>query len=280
LSARGSGVDGDSGEMPGRHALGVAIFDRVLCGVDGTPAGDAAAAIAARVVSPTGTLELVAVAETHFAVQAGWGTPAVLEAIEHEAEDALKHSRAAVEPTHQPETALLEGAPADALLHEIERRAASLAVVGTKGHSRAVGIALGSVATFLLHEAPCSVLVVREGVNASTWPRSIAVGVDGSPESARALDVAREMAARFKAPLRTILATREAQTELEGARRLASDLVELPGGAVDELAHAGEQADLVVVGSRGLTGIQALGSVSERVAHEARCPVLVVRALP
>jgi nucleotide-binding universal stress UspA family protein len=258
----------------------VTIFDRVLCGVDGTPAGDAAAAIAAQVVSPTGTLELVAVAETQLAVHAGWKAAAVLESIEHGAEDALEQSRAAVEPAHHAETALLQGAPADALLHEIQRRGATLAVVGTKAHSRAVGIAIGSVTTFLLHEAPCSVLVVREGVSAERWPRSIVVGIDGSPESAAALQVARVLAARFAAPLRTIVATRDAQMALDAARRLAPELEEVPGGAVNELAHAGEDADLIVVGSRGLTGFRALGSVSERVAHEARCPVLVVRALP
>jgi nucleotide-binding universal stress UspA family protein len=31
------------------------------------------------------------------------------------------------------------------------------------------------------------------------------------------------------------------------------------------------------VGSRGLHGVRALGSVSERVAHDARCSVLVIR---
>ena len=38
-----------------------------------------------------------------------------------------------------------------------------------------------------------------------------------------------------------------------------------------------QHADLLVVGSRGLKGVRALGSVSELVAHQARCPVLVVR---
>jgi len=36
-------------------------------------------------------------------------------------------------------------------------------------------------------------------------------------------------------------------------------------------------ADLLVVGSRGVHGMAALGSVSERVAHRAGCSVLVVR---
>jgi nucleotide-binding universal stress UspA family protein len=39
----------------------------------------------------------------------------------------------------------------------------------------------------------------------------------------------------------------------------------------------GEDADIVVVGSRGLQGGRALGSVSERVAHQANCSVIVLR---
>jgi nucleotide-binding universal stress UspA family protein len=38
-----------------------------------------------------------------------------------------------------------------------------------------------------------------------------------------------------------------------------------------------DRTSLIVVGSRHLSGIRALGSVSERLIHEARCSVLVVR---
>ncbi len=39
-------------------------------------------------------------------------------------------------------------------------------------------------------------------------------------------------------------------------------------------------ADLIVMGTRGLTGIKhvALGSTAERVVRKARCPVLTVKA--
>ena len=46
---------------------------------------------------------------------------------------------------------------------------------------------------------------------------------------------------------------------------------------VSALLEAAETADLVVVGSRGLHGVKALGSVSERIAHRAKTSVLVVR---
>jgi nucleotide-binding universal stress UspA family protein len=49
---------------------------------------------------------------------------------------------------------------------------------------------------------------------------------------------------------------------------------------VRALVGASGIADLVVVGSRGLHGLKALRSVSERVAHQAECSVLVVREAP
>jgi nucleotide-binding universal stress UspA family protein len=45
----------------------------------------------------------------------------------------------------------------------------------------------------------------------------------------------------------------------------------------DGLVEEAERADLLLVGSRGLTGLRALGSTSERVAHQASSSVLLVR---
>ena len=54
------------------------------------------------------------------------------------------------------------------------------------------------------------------------------------------------------------------------------------GSPVDEILNTAEEieADLVVIGSRGLGGVKRLlmGSVSERVVHYATCPVLVLRS--
>ena len=51
-----------------------------------------------------------------------------------------------------------------------------------------------------------------------------------------------------------------------------------PADPVAALVERSRSVDLVVVGSRGVHGVRALGSVSERVAHQAHCTVLVVHA--
>ncbi len=254
---------------------GTGLFDRVLCGVDHSEAGVAAARVAATVTAAEGTLTLLAVEDPSIAVHAGWNMPHVLEELAADAATALEQGRAAAEPVHPVEIRLTDGDPVQRLLAEIATKNASAVVVGSHGRSRATGIALGSVSTTLLHEAPCAVLVVRGQIDAG-WPRRIVVGVDGSDGSARAYEAAAALAARLGAAPRAIVAT-EGQVDLAAARRIAPELEEHEAGARDALAVASETADLVVVGSRGLRGLRALGSVSERVAHEARCSVLVVR---
>lgn len=252
------------------------IFDRVVCGVDPSEAGEVAAKLAARVTEPSGELALVTVDDPSVAVHAGWLMSNVMEQLAIEAEQAIERGRAVATPAHQVETRLFEGNPLDCLLGEIRRWNATLAVVGTHGHSRAVGIALGSVATHLLHEAPCSVLVARPPRD-EWWPRTIVVGIDGSPASAEAAAAARRLAERFGSTLRFVGAMGEPWVDRDAAYAIAPELDELGGRPVEELHELSEDADLVVVGSRGLKGIRALGSVSERIAHEALCSVLVVR---
>ena len=68
------------------------------------------------------------------------------------------------------------------------------------------------------------------------------------------------------------------------ARRLREELGDAgepciePGRPRDVILAAAERADaaLIVLGSRRLTGLRALGSVSRHIVHEAPCSVLVV----
>lgn len=67
------------------------------------------------------------------------------------------------------------------------------------------------------------------------------------------------------------------------SRNVSVSVREGPAAEVILQAAASSRSDLIVLGSRGLSEIQSLllGGVSYRVAHEARCPVLLVkRELP
>lgn len=138
----------------------------------------------------------------------------------------------------------------------------------------------------------------------------IVVGIDGSPNSERALDWAMKLAAALHAPLTVLTVhdvpksywghvpvigpadaplldklsqaagemTEAAASRLGGARPASVAVRAVSGFAVKELVDASQDADLVVVGSRGGGGFARLvmGSVSSQVIQHAACPVVVV----
>jgi nucleotide-binding universal stress UspA family protein len=245
-----------------RERIAETIFDRVVCGVDLSKAGRVAARQAAQVVARDGSLLLVTatVGEPSTVLSpAGLGYAAAHALIDTAARirycDALTAAREEALP-HFGKTRMLrvEGEPVISLLEALEREQATLAVVGCHETKRLPGILLGSVATHLLHKASCSVLVARrEWVNRA--PRRVIVGVDGTWRSVAALGAAHDLAIRFGCPIDELTDSAPVRALVERARA----------------------DDLIVLGSRGLHGLRALGSVSERVAHQAPCSVLVVR---
>ena len=52
----------------------------------------------------------------------------------------------------------------------------------------------------------------------------------------------------------------------------------VPADEIVKIAQA-EKVDLIVIGSRGLTEVRAflLGSVSDKVSHHSKCPILIVK---
>ena len=125
------------------------VFDRVVCGVDGSDAGGTAARVAGLVTAIDGSLTLVSAFDSSIAVHAGWNMAQVLDELAVEAESALEQGRAEAEPHHPLETKLLKGDPLHCLSAEIARREATAVVVGSHGTSRATGIALGAVSTYI-----------------------------------------------------------------------------------------------------------------------------------
>lgn len=136
--------------------------------------------------------------------------------------------------------------------------------------------------------------------------KRIIVPVDGSEHSHRAITCAKEMADKFGATLwlvhafpqtsdllgyseyEKLIARREStgQEILDQAREQVGDrldvreeLLEEPAAeAIIRVAHTRE-ADLIIMGTRGLGSLQGLlmGSVSHKVLNHAPCPVMLIR---
>lgn len=249
------------------------VFERVLCGIDESPQSLEALRQVERLRTRTGSLHLVAVAELSLAVHGGFAAPGLYDEIASGAEHALAR---ATEQSEATSSRLVEGRPAGCLLNEIDRVGATAVALGSHGHGRPAGILLGGTATILLHEAPCSVLLARPPSDPKRFPASIVAGVDGSTGARKALEAADELGERLGVPVRALAASGGKGVDFDGLRDVP-DLAWDERKPLDALVDVSRSADLVVLGSRGLHGLAALGSVSERVAHRAACSVLVVR---
>jgi nucleotide-binding universal stress UspA family protein len=253
------------------------VFSRVLVGIDGSEESLEAAHQAATLTE--GPLTLLAAYDIASALVGGtgFGVPAYYD------EDLQRDSAtAAVQQAQQkveasaPTGKIVRGVAWDVLIDQAERAGDTLIAVGTRGVGRIAGVVMGSVATEMIHKAPCSVLVARKRSDA--FPHKIVVGIDGSPQSLAAYAVAKQLAEKFETELVPVRAHGGKQVEGHLVDRIVGHhREELPDDPVTGLVAASADADLLVVGSRGLHGIKALGSVSERVAHQARCSVLIVR---
>lgn len=288
-------------------------FPTVLVGVDGSnealQAVGWAAAEAARRQAPLRLVHAFAwVAESDLVSLTG-GT-AVRDELIGRARgylDAAAATARRLEPGLTVQQEVVFGFPAEVLA--AEARGAGLLVLGDRGLSRIEGVLVGSTAAALAVHAPCPVVVVRgaEVVGEASRTRPVVVGVDDSSSSEEAIAFAFEAAAARSVPLVAVhaypmvvgdpmlggLVERAAVAEHEN-RRLAAHLAawieKFPGvtvrqqpaldGPVHRLVALSEDAQLVVVGSRGrgqLAGL-LLGSVSNALMHKAACPVAVVRS--
>jgi nucleotide-binding universal stress UspA family protein len=245
-------------------------FGLIVVGVDATAETLEAVRQAGALADANSTIELVAVGLQN-------------------AESTLASAEAELgsSPARVITRSISAGPPWKALLAEAS--GADLLVVGRHTSSRLGGYLLGSTATHVLHHAQVPVLVAvapSEGV----FPDRVlaAAGPESShPElpAATAAAIARRAGAELvllrvdwsRARMAPALATVVDDYERETSEPI-DDLI-VGGGPHHEIlaAAAREGASLVVLGSRELGGL-ALRSVSERVAHEAPCSVLVVHA--
>ena len=231
-------------------------------------------------------------------------------------EDLQASLRDAAAPLQAPdrivETRVVRGRPASALLDEASAMQPDLIVIGSRGHGPLATVLVGSVSTEVADHAPCPVLVAR-----GPAAHRLIVGVDGSPSAQRAVATLSTWPIFAGLPARVVAVAQPpagwavsigaafypAWVELRDStvdarrgqlqqvvERACEDLARVglqatselrEGDAADELLRAAAEgdADLIVVGSRGLSALTrlALGSVARKVLLHTSASVLVVR---
>jgi len=201
------------------------------------------------------------------------------------------------------EPSTVEQSPAHALVDASKR--AQLVVLGRHGSSGFRRDLISPKAVQVAHHASCSVAVVPDA-----WPgdgNGVVVGVDGSTHSTDALRWAAGEAKARQSSLNAVMAwglldqhrvdpeesfdptygAQQAQEALDAYVKRTLDVEpanvtrtvvnDLPAAA---LLEASANAELLVVGARGLGGFKGLllGSVSHRCLTHAMIPTVVVRS--
>ena len=144
------------------------MFKTIVVGLDGSE-GAANALRFAEALARRDEASLVLAHVEQDVIGKGGGP---IRATETEIQDAIddraEELRAGGIGTRVEKSTVFLGGPGAAIAKIADDAGADLIVVGTRGHSSAAGILLGSVAQRLLHLAKQAVLVVPEQAEAST----------------------------------------------------------------------------------------------------------------
>jgi nucleotide-binding universal stress UspA family protein len=291
---------------------------RVLLATDGSKDSRAATAFLKELPLPAPTtVRIVAVVSLPgFALDAT-SAPALKRAVLDRAQGVTEEARVTLAPRgFTIETGVTEGDPRKEIVRQADEWKADLVVLGARGLGGVKRFLLGSVSDAVARHAVCPVLVVK-GRRRNLG--SVLVAMDGSEGSfqavrflqsfalprqtkVRLLSVVERLRYPTTAPrsvqgqlvrmLKELEAERRGEVDkvLERAARQLDDKITRvtrytpTGDAAEEIVATAQDfdTDLVVVGARGLGGVARvlLGSVSERVLHHARCPVLIVKECP
>jgi nucleotide-binding universal stress UspA family protein len=200
--------------------------------------------------------------------------------------------------------ALKEGVDCEIVVHEGEepyqyivdeaaRNNVEMIIMGRYGRTGLKRLMMGSVTGKVIGHTPCKVLVVPK--TCAVAYRTILIATDGSQYSDAAAREAISIAKRCESDM-IVLSVATKTKNLPVAKKSAekiADLAEKEGvKKVKALTGRGmpyevivktakdKNADLIVIGSHGRTGMEKLlmGSVTERVIGHSGCAVMVVKA--
>jgi nucleotide-binding universal stress UspA family protein len=285
----------------------------IVVAVDGSPASNAATCWAARdaamrnipltvvsvVTTPTATYPPVAYPDSLGAWLEDKGRKAAAHAVKI-AEDAMPTDR-----KFAVKSEIVFSTPVEALVKMSDE--AEMIVVGTSGKGVLDRGLLGSVSSSVVQHANCPVAVIRDEDPLMPDPQHapVLVGIDGSPASELATEIAFDQASRRGVDLIALHAwsgvpilelpgldwpAMASEQERSFAESLAGWQERYPDVTLQrvvacdqparQLIEKSQSAQLVIVGSHGRVGFdRLLGSVSNAVVHGVKVPVIVARPL-
>lgn len=257
----------------------------VLCGVNGNKGAYEAIRQAAWLTGPNGHLTLLAV--TAVAGEGNYRTAAIAPA---RAQRALAAAhRLATEAGVEADVALDERGPVTDVLLE-HAAAHGLLAIGPPPMPRIAHLLIGGTATTAAHLLPSSVLVARRPPQRASFAHDILVASDALEHSTGLVEFAVALALAHDSTLTYVHAVDGAATrhptrvaaQLDYVTQALGERARIriePRHAHDLIIETAEleRCSLLVVGSRRAGGLRSVGSVSERVVHDATCSVLVIR---
>lgn len=285
-------------------------IEKILLSADGSDSNKGAVLGAIKLARAcTGKLYVTAVIETNPEYEAF--APQLVEKAENEARQYMEDLKAA---------ALKEGVQCELIVHhgdepykllvdDAAKMQADVIVMGRRGRTGLKRLMMGSVTAKVIGHSHCKVLVVPAAAELD-W-KNVLAATDGSKHGNKAVEEAIIIAKRCGACL-TIVSSIAADdlVELEDAGLFLKDIAGqmvaamekniselkelalkegvkaegfvLSGNPAEAITNTAKEnnADLIVVGSHGRTGLDRLlmGSVTERVIGLSSCAVLVVKA--
>ena len=250
-------------------------FKSILCGVEGNLASTIAARASIALQTAETSLRIVAV-DASFELRPEYSKEALEAALQEAVGLAEEAGVAATTDTPAGKYA------SKVLLDEAEKH--DLLVVGTHNQSRVSGIVLGSTASETVHETERPLLIAREPPKGG-FLDTILLATDGSEGSRAAAKIAGPLAAAYGGTLE-VLHISDGRTsdsgsvlgdDIEGIEQATGtkpEVLTVEGHPIEKIVEVAAErgSSMIVCGRRGLAGIKALGSVSERVVHRRKLP--------
>ena len=278
---------------------------KVLFATDGSDSALQAQKLVASIPWPTGTKLLVLQVLPPF----GLGTTAGDEERRQAVDRMLDASRKALAADQRVVDSVVKmGRPASTIVDDARALEADLVVLGSRGRGAVASAVLGSVAAEVVDYAPCPVLVAR-----SARLTGVVLAHDGSPGASQAEAILLKLSFLRSIPIRVVSAWNVPLTQVAdptGASVISGDLYDelirdarryattvavdatarlksagrtataevAEGSPADAISSSAGPTDLIVMGTRGQTGLARLllGSVARGVLYRAHSSVLFV----